>query len=598
MSLHHPIGRPRPRLCRPRLEALEDRLAPATITVMTLADSGPGSLRQAIGDANSMAGDDVIQFAPGLHGTISLQSALPDLISNVAVQGPGASQLSVQIDFASASGSFRLFTVTPTATVTLSGLTLTGGRPTLSSGGGISNAGDLTLRDSVVIDTRLDFTDGVISNSGTLTVTSSTIANNLAAFGGVGGIQNTGTLIVSNSTISGNQSVNPIGTSFGGFAAAAGIHNQGTLTLTSSTVTGNSASPGRGPTFGLGAGVWNDGGTATLRNSIVAQNGVTGFPVFVGPFFGQDVLGSFTSLGHNLIGDGTGATGFGAAGDRVGTGLGPINAELGPLQDNGGPTPTQAPLAGSLAIDGGDPASFPGTDQRGFPRPTDGEGDGTPRPDVGAVEAAAGTSRRFATVVAALYRDLLGRRVDPTGEAHWVGLLQNGASPQVVALGIVGSQEYREHVIDGLYLSLLNREADPAGLAAFAGQLAQGATTARVEAALLGSPEYSQMHGSNDAYLQALYQTVLQRSIDPSGQASGNALLAAGISRASVALILLQSAEARTVLVQNDYQAYLRRAADPGGQAGFVAALLAGAREDAVTLAMTGSTEFAGLFPS
>src|SRR5262249_11450467 len=53
-----------------------------------------------------------------------------------------------------------------------------------------------------------------------------------------------------------------------------------------------------------------------------------------------------TSLGNNLVGDGTGAPGFvgGTGGDRVGTAAAPIDPRLGPLADNGGPTPTHAPL--------------------------------------------------------------------------------------------------------------------------------------------------------------------------------------------------------------------------------------------------------------
>src|SRR5262249_61896247 len=67
------LGRhPRQRFV-PRLEALEDRTVPSTFTVGTLADSGPGSLRQAILDANGQAGADVIAFAPAARdGTIAL----------------------------------------------------------------------------------------------------------------------------------------------------------------------------------------------------------------------------------------------------------------------------------------------------------------------------------------------------------------------------------------------------------------------------------------------------------------------------------------------------------------------------------------------
>jgi hypothetical protein len=84
--------RPRPAGRRPfvpRLDVLEDRTVLTTFPVTTLADGGPGSLRQAIFLANATPGDDTITFA--VTGTINLASALPDLSSNIDIQGPGAS---------------------------------------------------------------------------------------------------------------------------------------------------------------------------------------------------------------------------------------------------------------------------------------------------------------------------------------------------------------------------------------------------------------------------------------------------------------------------------------------------------------------------
>src|SRR5262245_23318748 len=84
-----------PPSCRPAVEALEDRLAPALITVNTLADTiAPDaftSLREAIIAANTMPGDDTIDFS--VTGTINLTGALPDLDSNLAIEGPGAGSL-------------------------------------------------------------------------------------------------------------------------------------------------------------------------------------------------------------------------------------------------------------------------------------------------------------------------------------------------------------------------------------------------------------------------------------------------------------------------------------------------------------------------
>ncbi|MCY2990553.1 MAG: hypothetical protein NTY19_22150, partial [Planctomycetota bacterium] len=106
-----------------------------------------------------------------------------------------------------------------------------------------------------------------------------------------------------------------------------------------------------------------------------------------------DFSGSFTSLGHNLIGKASGSTFInGVNGDLVGTAVSPLDPQLGPLQDNGGGTTTHALLTGSPAIDAGNNTGVAATDQRGQPRRLDGNGDGIIAADMGAFEA---VSRRF-----------------------------------------------------------------------------------------------------------------------------------------------------------------------------------------------------------
>jgi predicted outer membrane repeat protein len=254
------------------------------------------------------------------------------------------------------------------------------------NGGGISAHTGLTLTNSTVSDNVSSANGGGIS-AGTATLTNSTVSGNAVAGNG-GGISAT-TATLTGSTVYDNSA----GGNGGGISAT-------TATLTNSTVAGNSAlTSGGGIATGSGAllnctvaentahtggGVFHPTGTLTVRNTIIALN----LTDFTGS--GADVSGTFASGGHNLIGDGTGGTGFtnGTSGDIVGTSAVPIDPKLGPLANNGGRTKTMALLAGSPAIDHGDNAGLPSTDQRGvgFPRKKDGNGDGISVADIGAFE--------------------------------------------------------------------------------------------------------------------------------------------------------------------------------------------------------------------
>src|SRR5262249_3730228 len=97
-----------------------------------------------------------------------------------------------------------------------------------------------------------------------------------------------------------------------------------------------------------------------FRNTIIAGDGSR-------PDFFSLGGGTFTSEGHNLVRDGTGGSGFTDT-DLVGTPDFPIDPQLEPLGDYGGPPQTMRPLPSSPVINTGDNTDAPDTDQRGFPR--------------------------------------------------------------------------------------------------------------------------------------------------------------------------------------------------------------------------------------
>jgi hypothetical protein len=218
---------------RPRIEVLEGRCLPSTLTVTSSADSGPGSLRAEIAAASS---GDTITFASSLFGqTITLTSGQLDITQSLTIKGPGTGKLAISGD-----GLSRVFEIDGAATnVTLSGLTITGGSDnsgSLSGGGGILNFGTLTLSGCTISGNTSVLPGGGIENIGTLELSNCTLTANFAdspcacyeTFGG--GLYNLGNATVQNTTVSGN-----VANEGGGIYNASGA----TLTLRGSTVTGN-----------------------------------------------------------------------------------------------------------------------------------------------------------------------------------------------------------------------------------------------------------------------------------------------------------------------------------------------------------------------
>ncbi len=221
----------------------------ATINVTSTADSGAGSLRDAIAAASS---GDTINIS--VTGTITLTGGTLTIAKSLTISGPGASDLAV-----SGNKAVQVFVVNSGATVTISGLTIENGAAP-AGGGGISNSGMLTVTNSTITGNTADVFGGGIKNFGTLTLTNSTVSGNSASCCFGGGIYNGGTLTLTNSTVAGNS----VASFYGG-----GIYNTYMLSMTNDTLSGNTAGCCHG------GGIANIG-TVTVKNTILANSLLSG----------------------------------------------------------------------------------------------------------------------------------------------------------------------------------------------------------------------------------------------------------------------------------------------------------------------------------
>ena len=370
----------------------------------------PASACKTIGHAISLAlsGDTVKVAAATYKENLNITRSLRIVGSNA---------LTTIIDGSSANSVVRILNAV--VHVGLANLTIRNGMGLFGSGGGVLNAGILTIADST-ISGNSGFEGGGVYNAGTLIVFDTTISGNDGGGYG-GGIYNTGTLTIFDATISGNHggaAFTPAPLEGGG-----GIVNEGTLTLVNSTIEGNYATVFYGIRLPrVGGGIKNSG-KLTIRNTTFAGN-VTGTFVPMRPPFPQnpllpgrgwdiyttgqvtiensivgsagyfgysdedDCYGPMTSNGYNLSRDNT--CNFNNIGDQYST-----DPKLGTLGYYGGPTQTIPLLSGSPAIDAGNPSgcrdsqgNLLKTDQRGYPRPdSDDKTTAKPRCDMGAYES-------------------------------------------------------------------------------------------------------------------------------------------------------------------------------------------------------------------
>jgi Right handed beta helix region len=291
-------------------------------------------------------------------------------------------------------------------TLTLTNSTLTSGAA--DTGGGIFNQrGTMTLAETTVTDCSALEGGGIENNGGRVVLVKSTVAHNNTLFGGAGILNNSeGTVTLLQSTLRGNfgagaggglnnfdtsSTVHIIDSTIADNSAAVGggISNSGTLTILNSTIAGNSC--GGFVSGEAGGGIANFGGRGpsapgalTILNSTIADNqilvqfgsgrsggGLAGSGiVLLNTLLARntaqqrpDCSGTVTSLGTNLIGDPTGCTITLQPNDLTG------DSGLDTFTDDGTPGNGHFPLLPtSQAIDAGNDAACPRTDQLGEPR--------------------------------------------------------------------------------------------------------------------------------------------------------------------------------------------------------------------------------------
>jgi CSLREA domain-containing protein len=377
--------------------------------VVTPADSGAGSLRQALLNANANGpGVDDVLFGGGFGGSILLNTALPTLTGSTNLVGSRA--VEITITRAAGAADFGLISAEGPAQpaqpihLGISGVTLSNGRDSGASGGGAIDANQAELHLSEVEITggfgaadsaggvSLFFGDGIVQNS--------TFANNSGTAGGALYFEGRNhRLRIEQSTFSGNFADNG-----GAIHVRANAENsqpaQAQLEVLSSTLADNAVF-----IIGSGGAIFTDllnanfaTAPVTMKNTLLSNNGTNPNAALLAP--------NFTSQGHNI--SNIALPQLTSAGDAS-----PVNTALDPLANNGGPVRTRALRGGNAGLDAGFSTSAY-FDARGLARQIDlptiansALGDAS---DIGAVEAQTAPSAQPAAPTA-LYSPNLGGTV-------------------------------------------------------------------------------------------------------------------------------------------------------------------------------------------
>jgi hypothetical protein len=363
----------------------------ATFTVTNGSNSGAGSLRQAILDAEANGNDPTIdQIQITFVGDIDLTSQLPALTKPLTISGTGVNNVNVR-RAASAVTQFGLFLIAPAAgnTVAIQNVTISGARADNLTGGAIfmDGLGNLVLNSVLLSDNRALGVGGlggaIFYDRGFTSIRNSTLADNQADRGGAirGGSNGAddGLAELINATVAGNSAADGGG--------GIDVRQEAEITVNSSTIVGNVADSDD-DAIGTGGGIRNSSSATDafgVANTILAENAIgTASPV------ADQCDGTFVSDDYNLrtTADAM-CTGFTGTNDLV-----DANPTLGALGINVTGPPTIALEPGSPAINKGNPATpggpyaaCPATDERALPRGALGN-----RCDIGAFEVQRNTT--------------------------------------------------------------------------------------------------------------------------------------------------------------------------------------------------------------
>ncbi|HUY31679.1 MAG TPA: DUF4214 domain-containing protein [Pirellulales bacterium] len=197
-------------------------------------------------------------------------------------------------------------------------------------------------------------------------------------------------------------------------------------------------------------------------------------------------------------------------------------------------------------------------------------------------------------IVSELYRDLLGRQVDMAGLAHWTGMLGAGATRSLVEMEIEQTREYMTDAVQASYQQYLRRGADAGGLTHFVGMLSAGDTIEQVDQILLASAEYFQVRGggTNDGFFDALFQDILNRSVDSATRTWFHTLASGGATRAELVSLIYGGLEHQQDMVKALYSRFLDRSGDTAGLNTFVAQLRSGQSPAVVAAEILASPEY------